>query len=369
MYALKALLQGLGVANLDCRQDGVRLDPALGRASYLFNSTIEGIEAADAILIVGANPRLEAPVLNARLRKRWRQGGLSVGVIGEAADLTYAYQHLGAGPEALIGLLEQAGGFAETLRTAKRPLVMVGQAALARPDGQAVLTAAARIATSLPEQDGWNPLSVLHTAAGRVGGLDLGFVPGSGGLDVAGMVQAAGAGQLDVIYLLGADEIEMGALGQTFVIYQGSHGDRGAHRADVVLPAATYTEKSATYVNTEGRAQMTTRAVFPPGEAKEDWAIVRALSGAMGTPLPFDTLAALRQAMYTTTPSLMRIGALPAEGTGALKALAAGAASLDRTPFGASIGDFYLTNPIARASKVMGEMSRFRQGRLAEAAE
>ncbi len=369
MFALKALLGGLGVTSLDCRQDGARLNPAAGRASYRFNATIEGIETADAILLIGTNPRLEAPVLNARIRKRWRQGGLSVALIGAAADLTYDHLHLGHGPEALIGLIDQAGGFAETLRNAKRPMVIAGPAALARPDGQAVLIAAARLATSLPASEGWSAFNVLHTAASRVAGLDLGFVPGAGGLDTAGMVQAAGSGELDVLYLLGADEIETGALGKAFVIYQGSHGDRGAHRADVVLPAAAYTEKSATYVNTEGRAQMTTRAVFPPGEAKEDWAIARALSGVMGKPLPFDNLDALRKAMYAATPSLMRIGAVATEDQGAIKKLASGAASLDRAPFGNAIGDFYLTNPIARASKVMGEMSRFRLGRLAEAAE
>jgi NADH-quinone oxidoreductase subunit G len=369
MFALKALLGGLGVANLDCRQDGTKLDPALGRATYLFNSTIEGIDTADAILIIGANPRLEAPVLNARIRKRWRQGGLGVALIGAATDLTYRHEHLGTGPEALIRLLELTGGFADTLRKAKRPMLIVGPAAVSRPDGKAVLTAAARLATSLPAAESWNAFNILHTAASRVAGLELGFVPGQGGRDVAGMVKAAGVGELDLLYLLGADEIDTDALGKCFVVYQGSHGDRGAHRADVVLPAAAYTEKSATYVNTEGRAQMTARAVFPPGEAKEDWAIARALSGVMGKPLPFDTLAALRRAMYAVTPSLMRIGAATPEDQGALKTLAAGAASLDRAPFGTTMADFYLTNPIARASKVMGEMSRFRQGRLAEAAE
>ena len=371
MYALKALLSGLNVVNLDCRQDGAKLDSALGRATYLFNSTIEGIEQADAILIVGANPRLEAPVLNARIRKRWRQGGLTVGSIGEAAELTYACQHLGAGPETLIGLIDATDGFAATLKAAKKPMVIVGQAALARPDGQAVLVAAARLATSLPGSEGWNTFNVLHIAASRVGGLDLGFVPGEGGLDAASMVRAAGAGEIDVLYLLGADEIDTMGLGKAFVIYQGSHGDRGAHRADVILPAAAYTEKSATYVNTEGRAQMTTRAVFPPGEAKEDWAIVRALSGVLGRPLPFDTLAALRKAMYAAAPSLIRIGAIAPEDVAAVKTLAAGAAKLDRAPFGRALDDFYLTNPIARASRIMGEMSRYQQGRrtVAEAAE
>ena len=315
MFALKDLLTRLGVKSLDCRQDGAKLNPAQGRASYLFNTTIAGIDQADVILLVGTNPRLEAAVLNARILKRWRQGGLKVGVIGEPAQLTYAYEYMGAGAQTLGELAEGKHSFAETLKGAQRPLVIVGSGVAARADGAAVLGMAARIALGAIEGKdaaGWNPFNVLHTAASRVAGLDLGFVPDKGGLDVAGQLAAAAKGKLDVLYLLGADEIELPPAGNAFVIYQGHHGDRGAHRADVILPGAAFTEKSVTYVNTEGRAQMTERCVFPPGEAKEDWAILRALSAKVGHTLPYDTLAALRTAMYKATPSLARLNTVQA---------------------------------------------------------
>jgi NADH-quinone oxidoreductase subunit G len=352
MFALKDLLMRLGVRNFDCRQDGAKIETKLGRAGYLFNSSIEGIEQADAIMLIGCNPRLEAPVLNARIRKRWRQGGLLVGVAGQQADLGYSYNYLGAGPEALAQFLNHAPAQKE------RPMFIVGMGAIARPDGAAILAMAAKAALSLGVvRDGWNGFNVLHTAASRVAGLDLGFVPGDGRLDVAGMMDAARRGHLDAVYLLGADEIDMAGLGNAFVIYQGSHGDAGAHRADVILPGATYTEKSATYVNIEGRAQMTARASFPPGEAKEDWAIVRALSAEVGHTLPYDTLPALRAAMYKSAPQLGRLDSVLAADWRSIHELANQQGTLRPEPFVSTVKDFYLTNPIARASAVMAEMS------------
>jgi len=355
MFALKDLMTRLGVANLDCRQDGAALVPSLGRAGYLFNSTIEGIEQADAILLVGTNPRLEAPVLNARIRKRWRQGGLAVGLIGQPADLGYTTDIIGAGPASLKELVEGRHAFSGVLAQAKRPLVIVGAAAIARPDGAGVLSLAARLATTATpaKEQGWNAFNVLHIAASRVAGLDLGFVPAKGGSDVSGMLKSG----LDVVYLLGADEIDMRRLGQAFVIYQGSHGDAGAHRADVILPGAAYTEKDATYVNLEGRAQMTAKAAFPPGEAKEDWTILRALSARVGHQLPYDTVGALRAAMYKVAPALAALDAVAPASADAVGALARTEAQVSAEPFGAAIADFYLTNPIARASAVMAELS------------
>jgi NADH-quinone oxidoreductase subunit G len=363
MFALKDLMDRLGAKSIDCRQDGAKLNPALGRASYLFNSHIAGIDEADAILLIGTNPRLEAAVLSGRIHTRWRQGGLKVGLIGEQVALTYPYEYLGAGPQTLADVADGQHSFAGVLKDAKRPVVIVGAGAAARPDGAAVLSLASRIArTAMEGKEGaWNAFNVLHTAASRVAGLDLGFVPGQEGLDAAGIVAAAAKGQLDVLYLLGADEIDLPASGSTFVIYQGSHGDRGAHRADVILPAAAYTEKSATYVNTEGRAQMAERAVFPPGEAKEDWAIIRALSAEVGRTLPYDTLAALRTAMYAKAPQLARLDAVEAAGMEGVDALAKKTSPLGKEPFIASIRDFYLTNPIARASAVMAEMSALKK--------
>jgi NADH-quinone oxidoreductase subunit G len=225
------------------------------------------------------------------------------------------------------------------------------------------------MATGGTRDPGWNGLAVLHTAAGRVGGLDVGFVPGPRGLEAAGMVEAAGAGRLDVLFLLGADEIDTSALGNAFVVYIGSHGDAGAHRADVVLPGAAYTEKYGTLVNTEGRVQRLKRAAFPPGEAREDWAILRALSEMVGHTLPYDSFDELRAAMVAAHPHLSHADRIAAEGPEALQPLLAVKGTMGSEPFGLAVADFYLTNPIARASAVMAECSALAAGRLAEAAE
>ena len=352
LYAAKLLAEALGTKNIDARQDGAKLDPAQGRASYLFNATIEGIDRADALLIIGSNPRWEAPVLNARIRRRSRLGNFPIGVIGEQFDLTYPTQILGAGPDTLASVA-RGEGFGEILAKAERPLILVGPGALARADGAAILALAAKLGAA---KDGWIGLSVLHTAASRVGALDIGFTPGAGGFDAA-MIAKAGA--QDVVFLVGADEIsvEPGA----FVIYVGSHGDRGAHRADVILPGAAYTEKSGLYVNTEGRVQLADRAAFPPGDAREDWAIFRALSAALGKPLPFDSLSQLRAKLVADFPIFAQIDAIPESDASSLAALPAG--TLGQGALVAAIADFYLTNPIARASRVMGECSALAKGR------
>jgi NADH-quinone oxidoreductase subunit G len=366
MFALKLLMQALGSQNLDGRQDGTVLHPRFGRASYLFNPTIAGIENADAILIVGTNPRVEASLVNVRIRKRWRLAPLPIGLVGEPADLTYDHDYLGAGPETLSEVIAGRHSFAEKLKAAQRPLVIVGQGALSRPDGAAVLALAAQAAQGFGAVTAdWNGFAVLHTAAARVGALDLGFVPGEGGLDARAMAQGAA---LDVLYNLGADEIEVAP--GAFVVYQGTHGDRGAHRADVILPGAAYTEKSGTYVNTEGRVQMANRATFPPGDAREDWAILRALSDVLGRRLPFDSLAQLRRTLYAAHPHLAAIGEIaPGDGPAAMQALAASSGTPSREPFASPILDFYLTNPIARASRVMAECSAIARERRLEAAE
>ncbi len=363
MFALNDLLTQLGIKSIDCRQDGAKLTPAYGRDSYLFNTTIAGIDEADVILLVGTNPRYEAAVLNARILKRYRQGGLKVGLIGEQRSLTYPYEYLGAGPQTLSEVAEGSHSFANILKSAQRPMVIVGSGACARADGQGVLGLAARIAQAAMDgkEPGWSAFNVLHTAASRVGGLDLGLVPGKGGLDAPDQLAAAAKGKLDVLYLLGADEIGTESLGSTFVIYQGSHGDAGAQRADVIFPGAAYTEKSATYVNIEGRAQVTLRAAFPPGEAKEDWAIIRALSARVGQTLDYDNLTALRAAMYKVAPQLARLDLVTPEGTKGVEALAKAKTSTSEEAFISPISDFYLTNAIARASAVMAEMSALKK--------
>ncbi len=365
MFALKDLLAGMGTKNLDARQDGAALDPSLGRATYLFNATIAGIEQADALLIVGSNPRREAAVLNARIRKRWRAGGFPIALIGEKVDLTYPYEYLGAGPETLSEIAAGRGGFAEALKKAERPLVILGSGAVARADGAAIASLAAKAAIELGAvKDGWNGFSVLHAAASRVGALDIGFVPGAGGKTAAEMVHP---GTLDVLFLLGADEIDVPP--GSFVVYIGTHGDAGAHRADVILPGAAYTEKSGLYVNTEGRVQMAARAGFPPGDAREDWAIVRALSEVLGRKLPYDSLAQLRKALFAAHPHLMQLDQIVAGDPADVRKLAARDGAVDKAPFRSIIEDFYLTNPIARASAVMAECSALAEGRSLTAAE
>ena len=357
MFALQSLMAAFGSPHLDCRQDGSKLHPRFGRASYVFNPTVAGIEDADGLMIIGANPRKESPVLNARIRKRWLKGGFKVALIGEPVDLTYPYHHIGAGPESLAQFLDHPPA------TMAKPMFLLGQGAFARDDGLAVLAAAAKAATSLGVVgEAWNGFGILHTAAARVGGLDLGFVPGDGGLDAPAMSKSDA---LDVLFLLGADEItiERGA----FAIYIGSHGDRGAARADVILPGATYTEKSGLYVNTEGRVQLADRANFPPGEAREDWAILRALSDVLGHTLPFDTLSGLRAKLYAAHPHMARTDEIADNAVANFDDIAQ--TTLGSEPFVSPVTDFYQTNPIARASKVMAEASALLQAPMRQAAE
>jgi NADH-quinone oxidoreductase subunit G len=370
MFSLKELMTSLGVKNLDCRQDGSAFGEKGGRAGYLFNPGISGIDQADAILLIGTNPRLEAAVLNARIRKAWRIRNAAIGVIGEQADLTYKYKYLGTGPESLSELAQGRDPFLDTLKNAKAPLIIVGGGTVARLDGAAILSLAAKLALDVGAvKDGWNGFAVLHAAASRVGGLDVCALPGEGGKTTRDIIAAAGAGDIDVVFLLGADEIDMDALGSAFVIYQGTHGDAGAHRADVILPGAAYTEKAVIYVNTEGRPQMTRRAAFPPGDAREDWAILRALSEALGHTLPWNSLFELRAAMYKIAPQLQRLDRLTPANPADLDGLAKAGGAPSREPFRSPVADFYLTNPIARASRTMGECSALRSARRLEAAE
>ncbi len=353
MFALRELLTGLGATSLDCRQDGARLDPKC-RAGYLFNTTIAGIEQADVCLLIGTNPRWEAPLINARLRKRHLRGGFAIAAIGPALDLSFPFEMLGDGGATLRAVAAGEHPWAERLRAAKNPMLVLGQGALARPDGAQVLHAARDIAEGCGlVRDGWNGFNVLHTAAARVGGLDLGFVPGPGGRDVAGIIEGCRSGAIEVLYLLGADEIDITDLGAAFVVYQGHHGDRGAARADVILPGAAYTEKDGAYVNTEGRVQLGHRAIFPPSEAREDWKIVRALSAAVGRPLGYDTLSELRRRMRAAYPVLAEADKVTAAAWGEFGE----AGPVDPAPFAYPIADFYRTDPISRASLTMAECS------------
>ena len=362
MLALKDLLAALGSSNLDCRQDGAALD-ASRRDFYSFNTSIAGIEDADAILLIGTNPRHEAPLLNARIRKAILAGGVHVGAIGPKADLTYKPQWLGEGPEAISALLAGTHPFADILKAAKKPMLILGQAALRREDGAAILAACWKLAaeTGMLSAD-WHGFNVLHTAAARVGGLDLGFATGKT------LAQMLGGG-VDLLWLLGADEFDTAKIGpNTFVVYQGHHGDAGAARADVILPGAAYTEKDATYVNTEGRVQRGQLAIFPPGEAREDWKIIRAFSGMIGKTLPYDTLDALRARLEQVNPVFTRVDMLPRFGCTDLTGPAGNPAAMRAEAFVPAVVNYYMTDAISRASPTMAECTAA-AAQLAVAAE
>jgi NADH-quinone oxidoreductase subunit G len=318
-FALKQLVEGLG-GNVECRTDKARL-PIGNRAGYVGNVAIEEIDTAKEIILVGTNPRDEAPVLNARIRKAWSKGA-TVKLVGPAADLTYDYEHLGTDRAALAAATASEGA-----------IVIVGQGALCEADGLAVLGAAQALS---------GRMLVLHTAAARVGAMDIGAVT-EGGVDAA----TDGA---EVVFNLGADEIEIAP--GAFVIYQGSHGDRGAMRADVILPGAAWTEENGLFVNTEGRPQLAMRAGFAPGEAKENWAILRALSAELDAKLAYDSLAQLRSALVEAVPHLAQIDQVVENEGEALEQDKLGTAD-----FLPGVRDFYLTNPIARASELMAELS------------
>lgn len=326
-FALKNLVEGLGGA-VECRVDGAKL-PALNRSGYVGSAVIEDIDAADEIYLIGCNPRLEAPVLNARIRQAWTKGA-EVKLVGQAVDLTYNYELIGADRAALAKL-------SKTAKSATAPLFIIGMGALVEADGAAVLGHAMGLA-----EDAGGKLMVLHTAASRVGMLDIDATCEGG---VTAALDSA-----EVVFNLGVDEVEIAA--GPMVIYQGSHGDRGAHRADIIFPSAAYTEENGLFVNTEGRPQLAVRAGFAPGEAKENWAILRALSAELAATLPFDSLAELRQSLLEAYPHLGQIDQISQSEWAPLKA-----GTLGKATFRSAISDFYLTNPIARASKLMAELS------------
>ncbi|NJR77441.1 NADH-quinone oxidoreductase subunit NuoG [Sphingomonas corticis] len=333
MFAAKALATQFGTPVLEGRQTGMDYDTS-SLAAVNFNTTIAGIERADAILLVGTNLRWEAPLVNTRIRKAIKRGA-RVFAIGAETELTYKVTWLGD-DLSLLGDLPEA--VTEAFGKAERPAVIVGGAAMKGAHG-----AALGLATSLNlVRDGWNGFNVVHMAAARMGGLMLGYA------SKGGIADARDAG---VTYFLGADEVEFTGFGG-FKVYVGHHGDRGAAHADVVLPGASYAEKSGTFVNLEGRVQRGERAVFPPGDAREDWTIFRALSERLGKTLPFDTLEELRAAMALDCPDLAEPG---------LKTFAWNPPSLGTTAAGRIEGypikDFYLTNAICRASPTMQRCS------------
>lgn len=381
MMALKDLMMRLKSPHMDCRQDGALFFPR-HRASYLFNTTIAGIESADICLIIDSAVRQEAPLIHARLRKRYLTGDFKVFYLGgklpEDRGFTFPVENLGDDPAVLNRILGGTHPLAGFFKQAQHPMVIIGQSALRRSDGTAILQKCQKIAEKFKlVKEGWNGFNVLHQAAARVGGLDIGFVPTDKGYAMRDILKACQEGKIKLLYLLGADEIEAPAFGDVFVIYQGHHGDRGAHRADVILPGAAYSEKEATYVNTEGRVQVTSQALFPPGEAKEDWRIIRALSEKLGERLPYDTLADVRRTMVSVNPIFARIDEIvPASWTPDFSLEEGQEQDMQKTrnkqkeqkeprarelmnvPFACHTFNFYMTDPISRASETMATCIR-----------
>lgn len=340
LVALNDLMGLAGGAQLECRSDGAQFD-ASERCGYLFNSGIAAIEQADAILLVGTDPRHEATMVNARIRKAWLANRVKVGVVGAAVDLTYPYTHVGTGPSDLEALMSGKNDFASILEKAARPMIIVGMGAFRHDDGMGVHALVRAIAEKFNMvREGWNGFNILHTAAARVGALDIGFWS-EGPVDLSAM---------ELVWLHGADDFDLSAISaQAFVVYQGHHGDAGAARADVILPGAAYTEKDGLYVNTEGRSQLARRAVDPPGQAREDWKIIRALSEYTGKILPYNDLFQLRQRIVDEWPHLGAIDVLPQAEWKAFGKKD----KLSKGRFELTAGSYYLSNSICRASPTM----------------
>lgn len=353
MFALKQLMSSLSVTQLESRLNNEAFS-ADEPASYLFNSSIAGIEEADAILLVGVNPRKEAPLVNARIRKRYLEGKFRVGVIGEQHDLTYPVDYIGAGTASLKELAAGKHEFAAILKNAEKPLIIVGQDVVSRQDGAAILNLLAKFSAEYGvETADWHGFNYLHRHAARVAALMMGFVQQDKNANLNSLLAKAKSGEIEVAYLLDADDFDVSALNDSFVIYQGHHGDAGANKADVILPGAAYTEKDGLYANLEGRVQLAQRAVFAPGEAKEDWTILRALSQMIGKTLPFDSLDQLRQALVQAHPAFAAIDQLPETEW----QIFGREGAIEETAFTSSMTHFYQTDAISRASETMAKCS------------
>ena len=351
MFLLKDLMTKLGSDNIDCRQYGEKLEVS-NRSDYLFNTSIEGIEKADFCLIIGSNPRKEASILNARIRKSQVNNGLKVALIGSKADLTYKYEHLGNEVKILEDILSGKHEISQELDKAKNPMLILGNQVLCLEDGAEIITLAKLIAEKYNfVSEDWNGFNILHTAASRVGGLDIGFVPTKSALNVGQILDKAAEGSIKFVYLLGADEIDIAKLGNSFVVYQGHHGDAGAHAADVILPGSAYSEKDATYVNLEGRVQRTKRAIFAPKEAKLDWKIILELADAIDNRLDYKELSEIRAAMIKVAPHFAKVGCVEA----APFIINKREFNCNTAIIGYNDNNYYLTDPICRASVTMSK--------------
>jgi NADH-quinone oxidoreductase subunit G len=360
MMALKDLMDGIGSPHTDCREDGSNVS-TIHRSHYLFNTGIANLEQCDAVLLIGTNPRLEAPLVNTRLRKIYFETHESVVAnIGDVHDLTYPVNQLGESIQILDDILEGTHAYSKVLKKAKKPAIIIGHAALRRDDAMKLLSTIQDICEkyNIIRED-WNGFNILHYAAGRVGGLDIGFVPGAKGYNVSQMIEKSNKGAIKVLYLLGSDELPFEEISRdTFIIYQGHHGDKGAHHAHVILPGCAYTEKNALYVNTEGRIQKGFQAVQAPGIAKEDWKIIRALSEKLfDSPLPYDTQDEIRDRIASKNKAFLMYYEKPDHSWKPM--VFKESLKWDSTPLnGSIINNFYMTNSISRHSKIMAQCTR-----------
>ncbi|UWI83423.1 NADH-quinone oxidoreductase subunit NuoG [Wolbachia endosymbiont of Howardula sp.] len=352
MLLLKEIMQRLGSDNIDCRQDGAYIIPN-NRGLYIFNTTILGIESADLCLLINTNPRFEAPMINARIRKRYLMGNFTIASIGPDIEYLYHIEKLGDTPDILHKISEGNHRFCEVLSSAHKPMLIIGQDALTRDDSHSILVLACKIAEKFNMiRDNWNGFNMLHKTASRVGGLDVGFIPSTSEKNIRTILKQVEDGEIEVLYLLGADEINTSKLKNAFIIYQGHHGDRSAHIADVILPGAAYTEKNSTYVNTEGRVQNTNIVTLPPGDAQEDWRIIKTLSQYLNILLPYDSLLDIRK-------KLNNIGLQFQQSNQIVKnpwnSISHQNITLSSEPFILQKYNFYMTDSISRASKIMSD--------------
>ncbi len=361
MQVLKDILTALGVKSMDCRQEGAQIDLE-NPHSWFFNSGIIGIDQADSILMLGTNPSLESPVLNARIRRNWLNRELKIGVLGKKIELGYEYDHLGETGKDFERLIQTKSNFMTQFKQAEFPMLILGMGALAREDGAEILNLAYALSEKFdlikPEKD-WNGFNLLHTAAARAGGLALGFYPKEDGLDTTSIIKRVTSNEIQTLFLLGADEIDRSVLQKAFVIYLGTHGDKGAEFADIVLPGASYTEKDALWMNIEGRVQMGWRSVYPPGEAKEDWRILRALADQLNIKLPYQNLFELRSRIAREHSFFTEFGKRVKLTKKLTPKPFDQKVKLSDQVFSSLIEDFYITDPISRSSKTMRACSEY----------
>lgn len=348
IYALKKLMQAKKVENLECRQEGSRITNE-NRSGYLFNSMISGIEEADICILVGTNPRYEAAIINSRIRKSQVQNGLKVYSIGEFEnDFTFEVKSLGASAKTLQEINDSKHEICNELQAAKKPMIIIGNDVTCRGDFETIMYQVNEISKRYNFTDGeWNGINILHQAASRVGALDIDFLPKDKSRNINDIYNDSKNGKLELIYSLGADELDFSRLKNSFIIYQGHHGDKGAHNADIILPGAAYTEKNASYVNTEGRLQESQRAIMPLGEAAEDWRIIDLIARKCELGDYFDSLNEVREAMVKDCPALL--------GKSTIIQNNYSAGSIKDEPLVCKKLDFYLSNSISRASKIMAK--------------